>query len=146
MNRTDQALTCFLEQGCNCAQATFVPYAPDLGVDRDTALRLAAPFGGGVCRRGEVCGAVTGALMALGLRFAPTETDPESKARTYAVIGRFLDEFGAAHGSIVCRDLLGCDLSTPEGQAESKEKGLHQTVCAGLVRSAAEILERMLAD
>jgi C_GCAxxG_C_C family probable redox protein len=90
-------------------------------------------------------GAVTGAYMVIGLKHgAVSGQDQESKLRTYQLVREFTDRFTARHGSAVCRDLLGCDISTPEGMAEMKQKGLHGTVCVKAVRDACEILVEML--
>ncbi len=144
MDRIEEAVALFTERGHNCAQSVFVPFAVALGLDRDTAVRLSAPLGGGMGRQGDTCGAVAGALMAIGLRFGESETTPDSKARIYAMAGAFLDDFRAAHGALACRDLLGYDYGTAEGAAEIHDRGLTRTICPGLVRNAAEILERML--
>ncbi len=132
--------------GYNCAQSVLVCCGAGMGVSRDAAIRLAAPFGGGLGATGEVCGAVSGALMALGLKFAQdAPQDPAAKQRTYELARRFLDAFRKRHGTVLCRELLGCDIRTPEGQAKAREAGLFKKLCPPLVRSAAEIVEEMLA-
>jgi len=141
MSRIELALSRFAE-GFNCSQAVFSSCAE--GMDEETALRIASGFGGGMGRMAGTCGAVTGAMMVLGLRFGGTAPDREAKERVYARIREFADRFKARNGSLVCRDLLGCDISTPEGYEVAQEKELFTTTCPRLVRAAAEILEEML--
>ena len=90
---------------------------------------------------GETCGAVTGAFMVIGLKYA---VDKSSKDRIYSVVKKFVEEFKACNGSIVCKELLGYDMSTPEGMKVIKEKKLVDAVCPKLVKDASEILEKIL--
>ena len=145
MSKADEAVALF-NQGYNCSQALLATFGPELGLDRGLALKAAGPFGGGIARSGDLCGAVTGAVMAIGLRYSSDQVDPEAKARSYAAVHRMLQEFQSRHGSIVCRDLLGCDIGTEEGRAEAQARDTHHTVCPQFVRDAAEILERILAE
>jgi C_GCAxxG_C_C family probable redox protein len=116
-----------------------------LGLDREQALKVAGAFGGGMARMGETCGVVTGSMMTIGLKHGKTKTsDDEAKERTYGLVIEFVDRFKARHGSIVCRELLDCDMSTPEGLQEFKNKNLLETHCARFVREAAEMLEEIL--
>jgi C_GCAxxG_C_C family probable redox protein len=129
----------------NCAQAMLMAVGPELGLDCDTCLKLASTFGGGMGRQGEVCGAVTGALMALGLRYGgATIKNPNAKAEVYAKVKQFTDAFKARHGSIVCRDILGCDISTPDGWAEAQARNFHTEICPKFVDDAISILDEMM--
>ncbi len=131
-------------QGFNCAQALVSTYSTELGLDRDTALRLASPFGGGIARLGDTCGAVTGALMIIGLKFGTTDhKDKEAKAKSYKVSDEFIERFKARNTSINCGELLGVDpkssyLSIPGVSSIIKGR------CTGFIRHAAEILEAVL--
>jgi hypothetical protein len=83
--------------------------------------------------------------MVLGLRHgAAAAADPAAKAALYDRVRDFVARFKAHHGSIMCRDLLGCDLATADGWREAKERRVHETVCPEFVRRAAELLERDL--
>jgi C_GCAxxG_C_C family probable redox protein len=145
VSEADRAVACF-QQGYLCSQAVLSTYAPALGLDREVALVLAQGFGGGMGRLGEVCGALTGAFMVLGLRYgSPVAADQEVRDAVYARVSDLAEHFRARHGAIRCRELLGCDVSTPEGLQTAREQGLFATVCPGLVRAAAELLEQMLA-
>lgn len=141
MTNVETAVARF-EEGCSCAQAIFSTYAEDLGMDRLTAMRVSAGFGGGMGRMAQTCGAVTGAFMVLGLKHGGEDGDAREKV--YQLVREFASRFEARHGSLLCKDLMGCDISTPEGVQTMKEKKLRSGICTGLVREAAEILEAML--
>jgi C_GCAxxG_C_C family probable redox protein len=145
VDRTEMAVRAF-EQEFSCSQSVFSAFADPADIPRELALRVASGFGGGLGRTGETCGAVTGAVMALGLRYCavPAEADPLGKQQSYPPVQEFLARFKALHGSIVCRELLGCDLGTPEGLQSARGQGLFKSRCPVLVRSAAEILEELL--
>ena len=135
------------EEGFSCSQAVFSAYAEHLGLDRETALKISGGFGGGMGRMAQTCGAVTGAFMAIGLKYGAVETDDqEAKDKTYALIREFSDRFKSRHGSITCQELLGCDISKPENMEMAREQGLFKATCPDLVRDAAEILEEILAE
>jgi C_GCAxxG_C_C family probable redox protein len=132
------------DQSYNCAQSVFSPFAAQFGLPGRTALKLASPFGGGMARRGEVCGAVTGGLLVLGLaRGADT---PAGKEEIYRLSQEFMHRFEEKHGALLCRDLLGCDISTPEGWQEVKRTGKSRNLCPLLVRDAAEIAQALLEN
>ncbi|MEW6094779.1 MAG: C-GCAxxG-C-C family protein [Chloroflexota bacterium] len=129
-------------QACNCAQSVFSAFAPQFGLDEETAIRIATSFGGGMARRGEVCGAVTGALMALGL--ARGAAAPEVKEEVYRLGREFMRRFEEKHGPILCRALICSDISTPEGLQQARESGVIRRVCPQVVHDAAEILQTVL--
>ncbi len=120
-------------------------YGERSGLDRETARRVAGAFGAGMARTGETCGSVTGALMVIGLLYGKTRNDDDdSRERCYALAQEFMDAFRERNGSLLCRELLGVDVSTPEGIASVREKDLFRRVCPKFVKDAAEILEEML--
>jgi len=129
--------------GLNCAQTVFARYAEGGGTDRGTAVKLAAAFGGGM-GRAEVCGCVTGALMAIGLAFAKSDGGFVSNAKAKEAAGEFTARFAEENGSIICRELLGADISTPEGRARAAQSGITRRLCPGLCVSACEILDELL--
>lgn len=144
MDRREMAVRAFRE-GCSCSQAILAAYADPSVLDRETALRVASGFGGGLARLGRTCGAVTGGIMALGLRHgAGTAGNEEAKVRLYETVHRFVAEFEARHGSSECRTLLGVDLGSAEGMSRAREQNLFETRCAAFVRDAAEILEGLI--
>ncbi|MHC4727270.1 MAG: C-GCAxxG-C-C family protein [Planctomycetota bacterium] len=134
------------KKGFNCSQAVFDTFSEQLGLDCDTASKVATGFGGGM-RMGGTCGAVTGAFMALGLKYGnSTAKDKEGKAITYKKIEEFTKRFKSRNNSVTCRELLNCDISTPEGMKEAQGKGLFSSTCPRMVQDAAEILEEMLNE
>lgn len=146
MNKTERAVTRF-ETGFSCSQAVFSPYAEEMGLDKNTALKIAGTFGGGMGRTGQTCGAVTGALMALGLKYGATDAaDKETKEQAYVLVQEFSRRFATRNGDdLSCKGLLGCDISTPDGQKMAAELGLYKSICPKLVKDAAEIVEELLA-
>jgi C_GCAxxG_C_C family probable redox protein len=129
-----------LEAKYNCAQAVFAACATDDGLTEGQRLALSAAFGGGAAKQGEICGALSGALMALGeMRSAVLAADPAAGRDAVIAQGKeMIAAFRAAHGSILCRELTGCLLYTEEGQRSFNEQDLRHKVCAKLVAFAAD--------
>ena len=144
MNDVDKAVTLFRE-GFSCSQSLLGAYCERYGLSRDLALKLGDAFGGGMGGLGKTCGAVTGALMVIGLAHGRTAADDsESKLATSRRVQELIARFERQHGTTLCRQLIGCDLDTPEKAREARAQGLVERVCVGLVRSAAEHLEQVL--
>lgn len=132
------------KEGFSCAPAVLATYCEQFGLQRDKALKIATGFGGGM-HLGQTCGAVTGAIMVIGLKYGKTKADDnKAKEKTFEVSKRFADKFRARYGSIECKALLGCDITTPEGLKEARDKKLFTTICAEYVATAAEILDEIL--
>lgn len=129
----------------SCSQSLLLACASRLGIEPGMAARIAAPFGSGMARMGWTCGAVTGALMVIGLRCGhEAAADTEANERTYAVAREFISLFDARNGSATCRELLGHDVGTPEGLESARAEGLFESRCPKLVRDAAEIVGSVL--
>jgi len=144
MNDVEKAVFQFKE-GHSCSQSIFSTYGPKYGIDEEMALKIACPFGGGMARMGDTCGAVTGALMAIGLKYGRVDPkDEELKEETYRLVNTFVEKFKARNQTIVCRELLGYDISNPQQHDKAEEEGLFETLCPKFVQDAAEILEEML--
>lgn len=127
----------------NCAQSTFVALSNEVGVSRENALKMAACFGGGM-RCGEVCGAVTGALMVLGMKYGSCkEDDLIGKQFAGQKTMEFIKKFKEKNETILCRELLKYDANEPEKMIEAIQKG-HADVCPRVVCDAVEIVEEML--
>ena len=134
-------------EGFSCAQALLAVYGPELGMDRDTALKITGGFGGGLGRMAGTCGAVTGACMVIGLVHGMVKkADLQQKELSYDYVRKFAEKFRERNKTLECRELMGVDVSTPEGFAAAKEKNISRTVCPKYVQDAAEILEELLAD
>ena len=145
MTKSEKALELFANN-FNCSQAVLTAFAADFGLEEELALKLGTSFGGGA-RNAEICGAVSGALLVLGLKYGHyVATDNEQKSRSYAIAVDYTNRFKETHGSIVCRDLLKYDLTIPEEAACIKEKCLFAEICPKMIKSAVEILEDVLAD
>ena len=132
--------------GYNCCQAVFLACTDELGLDTETRAKIASSFGGGMGGMRQVCGAVSGMLMALGLHRGYTDPkDKEGKAAQYEVIRALADEFKRENGSIICRELLGLDENfKPKPPEERTEAYYKKRPCGELCRHAAEILEAYL--
>ncbi len=145
MTKAERALQLFAD-GFNCSQAVLTVFAKDFRLDEKLTLMLGTQFGGGA-RNAEMCGAVSGALMVLGLKYGHyQQDDAEQKSRAYAIAVDYTNRFKEANSSIVCRDLLGYDLTKPEDAAIIKEKNLFGDICPKMIKSAVEILEEVFAD
>jgi len=145
MTRREKALEAFAS-GLNCAQSVLLAFAEELGLDPEKGLKMASSFGGGMGAMGLTCGAVTGAFMVIGLDrgYAASGLDRPAKEAMYGAIQGFAREFSEAHGSIACRDLLGCDISSLSGYHEAIEKDLFHALCPKFVDTSVLILERTL--
>ena len=145
MDKAKHAVKLF-DEGYNCSQAVLGAFAESFGMDEKTALTLASGFGGGMGRMGGVCGALTGAIMVLGLKYGSADaSDKTAKHEMYRKTRTLAEELKLRSGSLYCRDLLGFDMSTDEGQLAAKQAGAFHD-CPEFVRMAAEILEEMLGQ
>lgn len=145
MNHADKAEKYFCNN-FNCSQAVFTTFATELGLDEKIALKIATQFGGGA-RKGEMCGAVSGALMVLGLKYGHCHAeDNEEKQRAYRIAEDFMNRFTAEKGTVVCRELLGYDVSKEEDMVKIKELNLFKTICPEMIRCATKIVEQMLSE
>ena len=140
MSRTKKA-DAYFDSGYSCAQAVLATFGESFGLEADMAIKVAGAFGGGMSNLGQVCGAVTGALMVIGLKHGVTG---EAKQHTYEISQDFVKHFIGRHGTMLCPELIGHNLGVPEERVAAKEKGLFSTRCSRYVRDAVEILEEML--
>ena len=138
MSKIDEAVQLF-EGKYMCSQAVFAVFSEELGISRGDAFKIGACFGSGM-RQAEVCGACTGALMALGLKYG------ESKQKCDEVSDRFFEEFINENGSYICRDLIDCDISTPEGVKYARDNNLFRKICPLMVASAVDITEKIMDE
>ena len=147
MNRKEKAMSLF-EDGYNCSQAVVLAFSDLTGVAEKTLARLASSFGGGMGRLREVCGAVTGAFMVLGLLYGYEDAETGAKkAEHYMRIQHFAERFSEETGSIVCRELLGLDKKKDSPIPEIRtEQYYKKRPCRELVGLSAEILEEMIEN
>jgi C_GCAxxG_C_C family probable redox protein len=130
----------------NCAQSVFASFAEELGIGTDECLKIATAFGGGIARNQLTCGAVTGALMVLGMKYGKGHDDPDEKKQdTYQKANDFLEAFKKLHGSVNCLDLLnGLHMNDPDEKAEIDRQNLFSVNCEAYVRSAVILTETIL--
>lgn len=144
MNNTDQA-EAYFKGGYVCSQALLATFSEQFGLDKRIALKLADAFGAGIGGLGETCGAVTGAIMVLGLKYGREAPDDDrAKEKTRELVKKFVAEFKSRHHAIICKELLECDISTAKGMQSAEEKGVFESRCPNFVRDAAGIIEKLL--
>ena len=140
--REEKALSYFKDK-FHCSQSVLAAYAKDLGLTEEQALKIAYCLNSGM-RKGEVCGACSGALLVLGMKYGQSKKDDlESRARANKKTVEFLEQFQKENGSYICNYLLGCDISTTEGVQYAMEHNCFTEVCPKMVASAVKILESM---
>lgn len=136
------AMETYLNTKFNCAQSVVSEFARELGIDIDTARRISCGLGSGMAKTGNMCGAVTGGMLVLGLKYGMTDPDStDDKEQTYQKVASLLEKIEAVHGTSNCVDLMGVDIGTPGGQQEAKEKELSEKICSTVVRDVTRILE-----
>ena len=144
MSRIEKALSQFAT-GCNCCLSITTAFGPDYNLDSQKALKIGAAFGGGMTRLGNTCGAVSGALMVIGLVFRnDNPEDTENKEHVYEIGRRFLDQFMEIHRTVMCRDLIGIDLNDEHDLQRARETGIFVEKCPDFVKTAAQLLENIL--
>lgn len=141
----EKARNYFLE-GYNCSQAVFLAYHEELGLDRDTAARMASSFGGGMGRLREVCGCVSGMLLTAGMMQGYSDPkDQNAKKDHYALVQTLAKAFQEKNGSIICRELLGLDHKSDAPVPEARTREYYKKrPCAELVADAARILDEII--
>lgn len=134
----------YFSQKLHCSQAVLAAFADDCGISEEQALKLGSCFGSGM-RKGEVCGAVTGALMVLGLLYGQKKPeDLAGRQSSNEVNDLMMDRFKEKCGSYLCNDLLGCDISTKEGVQFCMDNKLFTEFCPKMVAAAVEVVEEII--
>jgi C_GCAxxG_C_C family probable redox protein len=142
MTKSDDALESF-KNGFICSSAVFSAFSDELGLDTRTAKKIACGFGAGISKTGNICGAVSGAIMVIGLKYGKTKAgDNAATEKTRALVRQFIHEFTKKNGSVSCTELLGYNLSNGNDYEKARGKKLFVTKCPELVRDAADILEK----
>ncbi len=146
MDRAEKALSYF-DNKFNCAQSVLTAFADESGLSEDDSLRVSCAFGGGMGRQQHTCGAVTGAAMALGLRFGKGKNDEEEKKQqTYNLTVELFDEFTKLNGSTNCRELLNnLNMRDDKDLELINVQNLFHTNCRKYVADAVRIAENIIA-
>jgi len=146
MGKASSAVECF-KNGFNCAQAVLASYCEEMGLDKETGLKLACPFGAGISRTDNTCGAVIGAIMVIGLKYGKyLPDDNEAKEKTYKLTQDFISKFKEMYGTVQCSELIKFNLSKEKDYIAAKEYRVFETLCPCYVEDAVKILEDMLTD
>ena len=134
------------DNGYNCSQSVFSVFAEEYGLEPNLARKIATGLGGGVGRTGNICGAVSGAVLAIGLIHGMNSTsDAERKEKSHQITQEFVKTFTDRFGSVSCPILLGYHLGIPSEKEEAGKTGAIRKICPGLVQGAVGILEEILA-
>lgn len=144
MTRGDDAIASY-KSGFTCSSAVFSTFSGEMGLDAETAKKVSCGFGAGMSRTGHICGAVSGGVLVIGLKYGKSQPlDNEATLKTRALVQEFVREFTAKNGSIMCPELLGYNLKDTDDYEKARQSGLFFTKCPDLVRDAVEILERLI--
>ena len=136
----------YFSQDLHCSQSVLAAFAEECGITEEHALKLGSCFGSGM-RKGEVCGAVTGALMVLGLLYGQKSAgDIDGRQSSNKVNDLMMNRFKEKCGSYICNDLLGCDISTKEGVQYCRDNKLFTEFCPKMVAAAVEIVEEIILE
>ena len=137
MESMKEEVIALFKEKYNCCQSIFLPYSKLFGIDRETALKMSSGFGGGIARMGEICGAINGAVMVLGLKYGSTDNkDIEQKEKLNSIIREFVKKFKTSHKNIYCRTLLTED--------EGVVYKMHSDKCASIVEEVCDLLDEYL--
>jgi len=136
----------FFRKGYNCAQSVAAAFADAVGLSEETLLKLSCPFGGGFARKRNICGAVSGMGIILGLLYATDS--PDAKKDSYRLAGELADKFAAEFGSMICAELLAG--AVPKGGSPEPEKRTEEYYqrrrCVDCVKCAARLVEEEMRD
>jgi C_GCAxxG_C_C family probable redox protein len=135
------------DEGVNCAQAVLHSFKDQFSISEKTLLGLSAGFGSGFARKEEMCGAISGGVIAIGLSLEdPMIANSEHMEQTYAKTQQLIEAFKNEFGSYLCRDLLGdCNHRSDEGIAAYKANNTRNTVCRKCVGGAAKITANLIS-
>lgn len=145
MSKESDSAVEYFNKGFNCAQAVLNSHCGKFGLDEQTALKISCAFGGGISHTNELCGAVTGALMLISLKYGKSAAgDNDAKDITYSLTRKFLEMFNEKHSSVKCTDLTGYNLSSEQELIKAREAGVFISVCPQLIKDAVEMVEKLI--
>jgi C_GCAxxG_C_C family probable redox protein len=144
MNHEDsigvKAVKHFRDDGYNCSQSVLLTMFEHWNSKNELVPKVATAFGGGMGRCGSVCGALTGGLMAIGIKYGTNEPSAEKRSNAYKLAKRFYRQFEKQNGNVMCRELIGFDLSDAKQLRKAQEEDVFEEKCTVLVKKAVEIL------
>jgi C_GCAxxG_C_C family probable redox protein len=127
----------YFMDGYNCSESTLLGISEAIGEKCKFIPQIASGFGGGFGRHGEICGAISGSVMAIGLIHGRKDPkDSAAKEKIYMIVDEYLKKFIEKYGTLSCRELTGCDMLTPEGLNKIKDGKIHKNICAPIVEFA----------
>jgi len=135
----ERAVKHFLE-GHNCAQSVLLTMSEHWNCKSELIPKIATGFGGGIGLCGSVCGALTGGVMAIGIKYGISEPSQEKRERAYELCQNLLRVFENEHGSALCRDLIKYDLSNPDDLKKARKANVFEEKCPDFVRTAIKFL------
>jgi C_GCAxxG_C_C family probable redox protein len=131
----------YFKQDYNCAQSVLLAMQEYYDIPKNELIpRIATAFGGGIGRRGSICGALTGAIMSIGLKYGTDKTVLIEKEKAYKIALKFYDQFAKECGSPFCKELIGFDLTDPEDLEKLRKSDVREEKCSRFVRKAVGIL------
>lgn len=139
----------FFKEGYNCAQAVLCSFCEETGLDMKTSAMIASGFGGGMGRTRNVCGTVSGMLMAADMIMGYNKpNDMAEKKRTYEMVQTLMNSFKEKNGSIICAELLGLkkNENASPNPSERTQEYYKKRPCAVLAQTAADILSDYLKE
>jgi len=128
----------------NCAQQVLVKYCERYGLKREMAIKIASAFGGGIGLMGETCGAITGALMVIGIKYGSSKDDKKSVENKEKAVNKFIPAFLSLNGSMKCKDLLRLDFRIPKEHKMINENKITENLCPSFINNSIEILDQLL--
>jgi len=135
----EKAVARFLE-GYNCAQSVLLTMFEQWNGENELTPKIATAFGGGIGRCGSICGALTGGVMALGIKYGTNEPSLEKRLKAYELAQKLFKRFEKQHGSVLCRELIGYDLSVPEELEQARKAKVSEEKCVNFIRKTVETL------
>ncbi len=130
----------YFKAGYNCAQSVLLTMQRVWNVEAPSAIKAASAFGGGIGRRGSVCGALTGGVIAIGLRYGSDSPLVQEREKAYSIALEFYNEFEKRCGSVFCIELTGCDLTDSEQLERARKSDLIIKKCAKVIEESVRIL------
>jgi len=128
------------DEGYNCAQSVLLTMSEYWNIKSDLIPKIATGFGGGIGRCGSVCGALAGGIMSIGIKYGTNEPSAEKRQKCYDLAKKLYKQFEQQYGSVLCRELIGYDLSNPEGLKSARKTKVFEEKCSGFIRAVVNIL------